>query len=181
ETLMVREEYGRPATGQDRLLHSLCRPERFMEIFRKFIVFDAGKKKIARYQQYFAIHKILRRVLHLGPSGNRDGGVVWHTQGSGKSLTMVMLAKCLALHPAIQNPRLVLVTDRVDLDKQIRDTFADCGLIPKVGRRTSEGRATNGRDLKRRLERKDAIVTAVIDKFENALKDADHLDDDPNV
>ncbi|MEN9974677.1 MAG: hypothetical protein RLZZ282_683, partial [Verrucomicrobiota bacterium] len=50
-----------------------------MEIFRKFIVFDAGKKKVARYQQYFAIHKILRRVLHLGPSGSRDGGVVWHT------------------------------------------------------------------------------------------------------
>jgi type I restriction enzyme R subunit len=181
ETLTLRENYARPATGQDHLLHSLCRPERFMEIFRKFIVFDAGKKKIARYQQYFAIHKILRRVLNLGPSGNRDGGVVWHTQGSGKSLTMVMLAKCLALHPAIQNPRLVLVTDRVDLDKQIRDTFADCGLIPKVGRRTSEGRATTGRDLKRRLERKDGIVTAVIDKFENALKDANHLDDDPNL
>ncbi|MCP5542943.1 MAG: type I restriction endonuclease subunit R [Akkermansiaceae bacterium] len=181
EAITLRESCARPVTGQDRLLHSLCRPERFMEMFRKFIVFDAGRKKIARYQQYFAIHKILRRVLHLGPSGSRDGGVVWHTQGSGKSLTMVMLAKNLALHPAIQNPRLVLVTDRVDLDKQIRDTFADCGLIPKVGRRTSEGRATTGRDLKRRLERKDTIVTAVIDKFENALKDADHLDDDPNV
>ncbi|MCB1130823.1 MAG: type I restriction endonuclease subunit R, partial [Verrucomicrobiae bacterium] len=181
EAITLRESCARPVTGQDRLLHSLCRPERFMEMFRKFIVFDAGRKKIARYQQYFAIHKILRRVLHLGPSGSRDGGVVWHTQGSGKSLTMVMLAKNLALHPAIQNPRLVLVTDRVDLDKQIRDTFADCGLIPKVGRRTSEGRATTGRDLKRRLERKDTIVTAVIDKFENALKDAGHLDDDPNV
>jgi type I restriction enzyme R subunit len=181
ESITVREEYGRPVTGQDRLLHSLCRPERFMEIFRKFIVFDAGKKKVARYQQYFAIHKILRRVLHLGPTGARDGGVVWHTQGSGKSLTMVMLAKCLALHPAIQNPRLLLVTDRVDLDKQIRDTFADCGLIPKVGRRGAEGRATTGKDLKRRIERKDSIVTAVIDKFENALKDAVHLDDDPNV
>jgi type I restriction enzyme R subunit len=181
ESITVREEYARPVTGQDRLLHSLCRPERFMEIFRKFIVFDAGAKKVARYQQYFAIHKILRRVLNLGPSGSRDGGVIWHTQGSGKSLTMVMLAKNLALHPAIQNPRLILVTDRVDLDKQIRDTFADCGMIPQVGRRTTEGRATTGKDLKRRIERKDSIVTAVIDKFENALKDAGHLDDDPNV
>ncbi len=181
ESVELREQYGRPDTGQDRLLHSLCRPERFMEIFRKFIVFDAGIKKVARYQQYFAIHKILRRVLHLDTDGHRDGGVVWHTQGSGKSLTMVMLAKCLALHPAIANPRIVLVTDRVELDKQIRDTFADCGLIPKVGRRTSEGRATTGKDLKRRIERKDGIITAVIDKFENALKEAGHLDDDPNL
>ena len=181
EALAIRDELQRPSTGQDRLLHSLCRPERFLEIFRKFIVFDAGKKKVARYQQYFAIRKILRRVVQVGPGGSRDGGIVWHTQGSGKSLTMVMLAKNLALHPSIPNPRLLLVTDRVDLDKQIRDTFADCGLIPKVGRRTSEGRATTGKDLKRRIERKDGIVTAVIDKFENALKDAGHLDDDPNV
>ncbi len=182
ESLIVRDEpYLRQATGQDRLLHAFCRPERFMEIFRKFIVFDAGRKKIARYQQYFAIHKILRRVRHMGPSGSRDGGVVWHTQGSGKSLTMVMLAKNLALHPDIPNPRLILVTDRVDLDKQIRNTFADCGLLPQSGQRAAEGRATTGKDLRRRLQRKDGIVTAVIDKFENALKEAGYLDDDPNI
>jgi type I restriction enzyme, R subunit len=181
ESINLREDYGRTSTGQDRLLHSLCRPERLMEIFRKFTVFDAGAKKIARYQQYFAIHKILLRVINIDSEGNRAGGVVWHTQGSGKSLTMVMLAKILALHPSIPNPRIILVTDRVDLDKQIRDTFADCGLIPQVGRRMSEGRATTGKDLKRRIERKDSIITAVIDKFENALKESEHLDNDPNL
>ena len=62
EALVAREEHGRQVTNQDRLLYAICRPERLMELFRKFIVFDAGKKKIARYQQYFAVLKILRRV-----------------------------------------------------------------------------------------------------------------------
>lgn len=75
-------------------------------------------RKIARYQQYFAVKQTIERVSTLH-EGRRTGGVIWHTTGSGKSLTMVMLAKALAIHPAITNPRVVLVTDRIDLDDQI--------------------------------------------------------------
>lgn len=174
EAMSVREDVGRQVTTQDRLLHALCRPERFLEIFRKFLVFDAGKKKIARYQQYFAIQKILRRVRQHDSDGKREGGVIWHTQGSGKSLTMVMLAKNLALHPAIATPRIVLVTDRIDLDKQIRDTFADCGI-------TDVKRAGAGSHLRELIKAKHDVITTVIDKFGGALNTAERLDDDPNI
>jgi len=181
ESIVTREQYGRQVTGQDRLIYALCRPERLLDLFHRFIVFDAGVKKIARYQQYFATHKILSQVKRFEPTGNREGGVIWHTQGSGKSLTMVMLARCLALDPDITNPRLVLVTDRVDLDKQIRDTFDACGLLPKTGRSEKSGRATSGTDLLNKLTRKEPIITTLIDKFEGALKDSKLLDDDPNL
>ncbi|GAH31424.1 unnamed protein product, partial [marine sediment metagenome] len=91
----------------------------------KFIVYDAGIKKIARYQQYFAVKNTIDRVNYTD-RGKRRGGVIWHTQGSGKSLTMVWLAKSLALEPAILNPGIVLVTDRIDLDDQIYKTFKNC-------------------------------------------------------
>ncbi|MBL9160985.1 MAG: type I restriction endonuclease subunit R [Verrucomicrobiales bacterium] len=174
EAIVAREEHGRQVTEQDRLLHALCRPERLLELFRKFIVFDAGKKKIARYPQYFAIRKILQRVQQNGPDGRREGGVVWHTQGSGKSLTMVMLAKNLALHPAVAAPRILLVTDRVDLDKQIRDTFADCGL-------TDVKRAGSGKHLRELLRGRHEVITTLIDKFEGALQKEEQLDDDANI
>lgn len=174
ESLVAREEHGRQITEQDRLLYAICRPERLMELFRKFMVFDAGKKKAPRYQQYFAVQKILRRVQHSAPNGQRDGGVIWHTQGSGKSLTMVMLAKNLALHPGIPNPRILLVTDRLELDKQIRDTFADCGI-------TDVKRAGSGKHLRELLRERHEVVTTLIDKFEGALNKEDHLDEDANI
>ena len=96
-------------------------------------MFDAGEKKIARYQQYFAVKSIVARVREVERDGRRRGGVIWHTQGSGKSLTMVMLAKSLALEPAILNPIILLVTDRVDLDEQIWKTFLHCGKEPVAG------------------------------------------------
>ena len=174
ETLVAREAHGRQITEQDRLLYSTCRPERLMELFRKFMVFDAGKKKAPRYQQYFAVQKILRRVQKVAPDGQREGGVIWHTQGSGKSLTMVMLAKNLALHPSITHPRILLVTDRLDLDKQIRDTFADCGI-------TDVKRAGSGKHLRELLKERHEVVTTLIDKFEGALNKEDHLDEDSNI
>lgn len=174
ETLSLREEHGRQVTAQDRLLYSVCRPRRLMEVFRMFIVYDAGKKKIARYQQYFAIQRILNRVQAIGRDGKREGGVIWHTQGSGKSLTMVMLAKILTLHPAITTPRIILVTDRVDLDKQIRDTFADCGI-------TDVKRAGSGGHLRSLLAERHEVITTLIDKFEGALQKHEQLDDDPNI
>jgi len=113
-------------TEQDTLLYSVCSPERIIELSYKFIVFDAGDKKLPRYQQYFGVKKTLRRVKQI-QNGKRNGGVIWHTQGSGKSLTMVMLGKCLSLEFGISNPKIILVTDRIDLDDQIYKTFHNVG------------------------------------------------------
>ena len=77
----------RAITAQDRAIHSLCRLDRLLDLVRRFTVFDGGIRKIARHQQYFAVRRAMERVKHVGPDARRQGGVVWHTQGSGKSLT----------------------------------------------------------------------------------------------
>jgi type I restriction enzyme R subunit len=149
-------------TVQDGYLYSLCRPDRLMDIAFNFVLFDNGEKKIARYQQFFAIKKSMQRIKHV-ENGRRKGGVIWHTQGSGKSLTMVMLAQAIALEPSIRNPKIVLVTDRTDLDDQITKTFRKCGKIVQ--------NATTGQRLVELLENKgDAVVTTIINKFVAAVK-----------
>ena len=151
-------EQGREIYEQDRLIYSLCRPERLLELAYKFILFDNGIKKVARYQQYFTVHDIIRRALQAPGEEPRPGGVVWHTQGSGKSLTMVMLAKSLALHPGISNPKIILVTDRINLDDQIWGTFRACNLEPE--------QANTGKHLTELLlDHRTHIVTTVIHKF----------------
>ncbi len=92
-------------TEQDRLIYSLLKPDRFIELIYNFILYDCGVKKIARYQQYFAVKNTLERVTEINKEGKRQGGVIWHTQGSGKSLTMVMMAKALSLEPSISDTR----------------------------------------------------------------------------
>jgi len=159
---------------QDKTLYALCRPERLLQLAWKFIVFDGGIKKIARYQQYFVVQSALSRVKQFDGAGSRKGGIIWHTQGSGKSLTMVMLARNLALDPEIINPRLVLVTDRDDLDKQLANTFASCGLGPS--------RATSGRNLLELVsEEKSAIITTLIHKFERAYSAAKYRDESADI
>ena len=145
-------------TEQDRVLYGLCRPQRLLELAHRFTLFEHGQKKIARYQQYFVVKSTLKRVKNRNTDGKRNGGVIWHTQGSGKSLTMVMLARSLLLDTEITNPRIILVNDRDDLDKQLGNTFAACGLSKK--------RATSGRDLIRHLKDKVGIVTTLIHKFD---------------
>ena len=148
-------------TAQDRLIHALLRPDRLLELAYQFIVYDGGKKKIARHQQYFAVRRSIERVITLDAQGRRAGGVIWHTTGSGKSLTMVMLAKALALHPAVPNPKVILVTDRIDLDDQIWKTFEACGKRPI--------QASSGRHLIELVRSPRAeVITTVIDKFETA-------------
>ena len=152
----------RALTEQDRTIYALCRPERLLRMALLFTVFDGGRRKIARYQQFFAVERILGRVKERDAEGRRAGGIVWHTQGSGKSLTMVMLAKALVLDLDIRTPRIVLVTDRVDLDKQLGNTFAACGLTPD--------RAESGRHLVELVaDNKAHIVTTLINKFDKAL------------
>jgi type I restriction enzyme R subunit len=88
--------HGREVTEQDRLLWSLARPERLLRMVRRYIAFDAGVKKVARHQQVEAVERAVRRINTKDARGRRQGGVIWHTQGSGKSLTMVYLAAALA-------------------------------------------------------------------------------------
>lgn len=85
----LREAGDRFVTPLDEMLVSLCRPERILDLARRFTLFDGGVKKVARHQQYFAVKDLLKRVEARDDGGRRAGGVVWHTQGSGKSLTMV--------------------------------------------------------------------------------------------
>lgn len=149
-------------TVQDEYLYSLFRPERLMDIAFNFVLFDDGTKKVARYQQYFAVKKTIKNI-HQIEGGKRKGGVIWHTQGSGKSLTMVMLAQAIAMDKSIRNPKIILVTDRTDLDNQITGTFRKCGKFVE--------NAATGQRLVELLESKsDAVVTTIINKFVAAMK-----------
>lgn len=157
------EQEDRPLTKQDEMLYSLCRPDRLLDLIRNFTLYDNGIKKVARYQQYFAVNETLNRVTNFDNIGKRKGGVIWHTQGSGKSLTMVMLAQMIASSPQITNPKIVLVTDRIDLDDQISDTFKKCQkevVQAKTGSHLASLLKDSG----------DAIITTIINKFEAAVK-----------
>lgn len=157
------ENEDRKPTKQDELLYSLCRPERLLDFVRNFTVYDDGIKKLARYQQYFAVNETIKRVTKFDKTGKRKGGVIWHTQGSGKSLTMVMLAQMLASSDKISNPKILLVTDRIDLDDQISDTFKKCQkevIQAKTGSHLSNLLKNSG----------DAIITTIINKFEATVK-----------
>lgn len=163
----------RAVTVQDRTVYALCRPERLLDLIRRFTVFDGGVRKVARHQQFFGIRRAVETVKQHDVSGARKGGVIWHTQGSGKSLTMVMLGRSLALERSIENPRILIVTDRDDLDKQIKDTFRSCDLEPV--------RATSGSHLLDLVTNKAPLVTTIINKFDTALKNSKLADDDPNI
>jgi len=165
---------GREITAQDRLLAGLCRPERLLEVARHFSVFDAGERKVARYQQYFCVLDTVERLRHTGPDSARAGGVVWHTQGSGKSLTMVMLADAILREFGGREPRIVLVTDRVDLDDQLYGAFRGAGV--------ELSQAESGAELRRLLrDRRAKVVTTLVHKFIRTLKDRQPLADDPEV
>ena len=148
-------------TEQDKNLISLFNKERVFELIRYFILFDANVKKICRYQQYFAIKEIIKTIAEDDEKGNRQSGVIWHTQGSGKSLTMVMLAKYILMELASCHPRVVIVTDRKELDGQIAATFSHTRLNP--------ARAASGRHLVELINSSKAdVVTSIINKFNTA-------------
>jgi len=112
----------------DRGLTQLCSKARLLEIVHDFIVFDAGAKKICRHNQYFGVKAAQARVA------KREGGIIWHTQGSGKSLTMVWLAKWIREHQ--NDARVLLITDRTELDEQIEGVF---GGVNETIYRTKSG------------------------------------------
>ena len=162
---------------QDRALISLLHPSRLLDIIRNFIIYDNNVKKICRYKQYFAVKKCMSRIL-LQDGQNTRNGVVWHTQGSGKTITMIMLTKMilresLKSNSIIKKPRFVMVTDRVNLDKQIRDNFIHTQMSPH--------RAKTGTGLIELLQDEgNTVITSLVNKFEAAIKQ-EYCNDSENL
>lgn len=149
-------------TEQDKAIVSLLSKERLLSLIRFYILYDNNIKKIARYQQFFGVESTMRRIKGEDNEGLR-GGVIWHTQGSGKSLTMVMLTKRIIADSEIKNARFVLVCDRINLVKQLQDNFIHTGMQPSE--------ATTGKGLIALLENEgETIVTTTVNKFETAAR-----------
>jgi type I restriction enzyme R subunit len=134
----------------DIALQQICDKKRFLEIIHDFIVFDAGTKKTCRHNQYFGVKAAQERIE------DRDGGVIWHAQGTGKSLTMVWLAKWIRENQ--EDARVFLITDREELDEQIEKVFS--------GVKEDIYRTSSGKDLVAQLDSKDEwLVCSLIHKF----------------
>lgn len=149
------------------LIQGVFEKSRFLDLIRNFIVFqdDDGKwvKKVAAYHQFHAVNKAVEATIDAAsPDGDRRAGVVWHTQGSGKSLTMAFYAGKIIRDPRMQNPTLVVLTDRNDLDDQLFDTFASCRDLLRQTPVQADGRE----DLKTRLNvASGGVVFTTIQKF----------------
>jgi len=146
---------GREISTLDMTLFALLSKDRLLRLVRHYIFFDQKMKKVCRYQQFFAIEETLKRVSMV-KDGVRAGGLIWHTQGSGKSLTMVMLTKLLK--QIYINSKIIVVTDRIDLDGQIHKTFENTD--------TTAGRASSGSDLIEKLQSGVSVITTLVHKFE---------------
>lgn len=158
-------------TGQDQLLISLLSPARLLEMTRYFTLFDKKAGKIvARYQQVFGIKRLIERINTRSITGGREGGVIWHTTGSGKSFTMVFLSKALILHESLKQCRILVVTDRVDLETQLSKTFASGGEL--AGKKDKEAAmATSGKRLAEQIGNgTERIIFSLIQKFNTATK-----------
>lgn len=149
------------------LLKGMFNKRALLDIIRHFIVFEKGKektiKKISAYHQYYAVNKaITTTVKASGGSGDKRAGVIWHTQGSGKSLSMVFYTGKMVVEPAMNNPTIVVLTDRNDLDDQLFDTFCNCAQLLRQEPR----RATDRRELRQLLSvASGGIVFTTIQKF----------------
>jgi type I restriction enzyme, R subunit len=173
-------------TDQDRLLTSLLTPSRLLELLRGFVLFDRKVGKIvARYQQFFGIRALVERLRLIRPDGGRQGGVVWHTTGSGKSFTMVFLAKALLLSEGLKECRMVVVTDRIDLEDQLARNFISGGAFGSAVATRKEGersKVTTGRELARRIGTgTERILFTLVHKFNTASKLPECRNTSPNL
>ncbi len=162
----VRRRFGVEPRGQAQLIVGLLSPATLLDILRDYVVYEPehGRlvKKLPRYQQYRAVRAGVERMLS-GRKPEERGGVVWHTQGSGKSLTMLWLATKLRREPRLGNPTIVVVTDRTQLDRQIAGTFERCGF-------PAPEQAATSRDLRGLLTAgAGRTIMTTIQKFEEAL------------
>ncbi len=157
-------------TPQQRLLAGMFNPASFLDLMQNFTLFEPvdGRliKKVARYQQYRAVNKVIERLKN-GTTRKEKSGVVWHTQGSGKSLTMVMLAVKMRRDPELKQYKLVFVTDRTQLDGQLSKTFRDA-------QNETIYNAGSVAELKELLSKDSSdIVTAMVQKFQEAEAEGD--------
>lgn len=161
---------GKDPSEQDQLLWALFEPSRFLQLITHFVLFETrdGKttKKLPRYQQWRAVRKTVERLSATKPMG----GVVWHTQGSGKSLTMALLARMLRADSAgLNNPTVLVLTDRKDLDKQIFDTFHAVGL------KAIQAVSVDGL-VKMLSNDYGSVFTSTVQKFQENEQASDHPD-----
>jgi type I restriction enzyme R subunit len=168
-------------TDQDRLIISLLRPDRLLEMTRLFTLFDKKAGKIvARYQQVFGIKALVERINTFDEAGAREGGVIWHTTGSGKSFTMVFLSKALIWLKELAQCRVIIVTDRVDLEDQLSKTFASGGAL--TDRDKKDAIATSGRRLAEQIGKgNERVIFSIINKFGSATKYDECYNDSPNI
>ena len=174
-------------TEQDKLLVGLLDRHRFLEFLRLFILFDRKVGKIAaRYPQAFGIKALLERISDFKPTGERRGGVLWHTTGSGKSFTMVYLCQALLLSDTLKNCRIIVVTDRVDLEKQLSKTFLTGGAFGSdiAGKKSGDSLAKtrSGKDLAKRIGHgNERIIFTIINKFASAAKQPECYNPSENI
>lgn len=143
----------------DGPLAQMCEKSRLLDLIRNFIIFDAGIKKVPRPHQYAAVKAAQERVRR------KEGGVIWHTQGSGKSILMVLIAKWLLEHDP--NARILVITDRDELDKQISGVMRNAGVI---GNDSPSPRITSRADLVQKLSASTPrLLCALLHKFEPDL------------
>lgn len=135
----------------DRQLYAMFQKTRFLDLIHNFVIFDKGRKKVCRYNQYYAIKRAQRRLTQ-----KKQGGIIWHTQGSGKSLTMVWLSKWILANDP--DARVLIITDREELDDQIEKLYV--GVGEKIVRTKS------GKDLIQRLDKvEDRLICSLVHKF----------------
>ena len=154
------ETGGAPAPGAllDRPLAQLCNKARLLDLMRNCVLFDAGRKKVPRPHQYFGLKAAQERIA------KREGGVIWHTQGSGKSILMVLLAKWLLEHDP--EARILIVTDRDELDKQIEGVMQNAGVI---GAESPSPRITSRAEFVQKLgAATPRLLCALVHKFDPA-------------
>ncbi len=175
-------------TDQDRLLVSLLRPDRLLEMTRLYTLFDKKAGKIvARYQQVFGIKALVERITTFNEGGLKDrvigarnGGVIWHTTGSGKSFTMVFLSKALIWLEQLSQCRVVIVTDRVDLEEQLSRTFASGGVLTERDKR--DAMATSGKRLAQQIGKgNERVIFSIINKFGSAIKQKECFNDSSDI
>ncbi|PWQ97093.1 type I restriction endonuclease subunit R [Leucothrix pacifica] len=168
-------------TNQDRLLISLLRPDRLLDMTRLFTLFDKKAGKIvARYQQVFGIKALIERINRYDEKGAREGGVIWHTTGSGKSFTMVFLSKALIWLESLAKCRVIIVTDRVDLEDQLSRTFASGGALSD--RDKKDAMASSGKRLAEQIgQGNERVIFSIINKFGSAVKDKACYNDSPDI
>lgn len=168
----IKDIGGVEDNGQNILLHGVLEKNNLLDIMRNFIIYDGGIKKVCRYQQFRAVNKALKKLIKGKDSISR-GGVIWHTQGSGKSLTMVFLARKIRRIKELYDATIVVVTDRIDLDKQIYNTF-----VRTLSSITTPIRADSVASLKELLTlAQPQIIMTTIHKFQGEKRDKEVLKD----